>query len=85
MGRASTVVSRIASEDYLSSVLIVRTVDDPPFPVVQGEGAETRAHDDCAKKEGIQWGVDIVSFGLFKLTDFNFFSHPLYTLLSQNP
>lgn len=52
MGRANTVVPRIASEDYPSSVLIVRTVDDPPFPVFQRERAETRAHNDCAKKRG---------------------------------
>lgn len=49
--RANTIVPWIASEDDPSSKLIVRTVDDLPFSVVQREGAETRAHDDCGKKK----------------------------------
>lgn len=52
VGRTNTVVPWIASEDYPSSILIVRTVDDLPFSVVQREGAETRAHDDCKKSNG---------------------------------
>ena len=74
MSGANAVVSRIASEDYFSSVLVVRTVDNPPFPMVQREGAETRAHNDCAKNRGDSYGM--VSFGLFKLNDFNFFLIP---------
>lgn len=50
VGGANAVVSRVAREDYLSFVLIVRTVDDAPFPVFQRERAETRTHDDCARK-----------------------------------
>lgn len=46
MGGADTVVSRIASEDDPSAELIVRTVDNLPFPVVQREGAQTGTHND---------------------------------------
>lgn len=80
VGRANAVVPRIATEDDPSSELIVWTVDNPPFPMVQRERAETRAHNDCAKNRG--W-VEIVRFRLFKLTDFNFLSYPLYTLQAQ--
>lgn len=52
VGGANAVVSRVAGEYYFRSILVVRTVYDPPFPVVQREGAETRAHIDCAKKRG---------------------------------
>lgn len=55
VGGANTIVSRIASENDFSSVLIVRTVDNLPFPMVQREGAETRTSIDCHKKrKGIQ-------------------------------
>ena len=49
VGGANAVVSRVAGEDYFSAILVVRPVDDPPFPVVQREGAETGAHYYCAK------------------------------------
>lgn len=79
VGWANAVVSRVTGEDYFSSILIVRTVDDPPFPMVQREGAETRAHNDCVPKK--RWGVGIVSFRLFKWIYFcfNFLSYLLYT------
>lgn len=89
VGRANTVVSRVAGKDYFGAILIVRTIDYSPFPVVQRERAETGAHHDWVKKKqkkqkqiiskGIWWGVVIVSLGLFKWNDFcfNFLSYPL--------
>lgn len=47
---ANSMVPRIASENYLSSILIVGTIDDSPLAMVQREGAETGTHIDCAKK-----------------------------------
>lgn len=85
VGGANSMVPRIASENDFSSILVVGTVDDPPLAMVQGEGAETGTHIDCANnkkgreetEEEVQWGMDIVHFGLFKLTDFNLFSHSI--------
>lgn len=37
MGGANPVIPRVASKYYFSSILIVRTIDDPPFAVVQRE------------------------------------------------
>lgn len=37
VGRANTEVSRVAGKDYFGAVLVVRTVDYSPFPVVQRE------------------------------------------------
>ncbi len=68
MGGANAVVARVAGEDYFSSILIVRTIDNPPFPVVQRKGAETRAHNDCAKKKkekrgfGGEWTLLVLDY-----------------------
>lgn len=51
VGRANTVVSRVAGKNYFGAIFIVRTVDYSPFSVVQRERAETGAHHDCAKKK----------------------------------
>lgn len=85
VGGADAIVPRIASENDFGSILVVGTIDDSPLAMVQGEGAETGAHIDCANnkeragetEEEVQWGMDIVHFGLFKLTDFNLFSHSI--------
>lgn len=90
MGGAHAVVSRVTSEDDLSLVLVVRTVYNLPLAVVQGEGAETGARNDCGrgkKKKHIQlneilkmwWVEDIVCYALFKCTNFSFSPYPLYT------
>lgn len=68
MGGADTVVSRIASEDDPSTELIVRTVDNLPFPVVQREGAQTGTHNDCGA--GAKWEDRILDYQ----NDFNFSS-----------
>lgn len=60
MGGADTVVSRIASEDDPSTELIVRTVDNLPFPVVQREGAQTGTHNDCGA--GAKWEDRILDY-----------------------
>lgn len=65
VGWANAVVSRVTGEDYFSSILIVRTVDDPPFPMVQREGAETRAHNDCVPKKrgfGGEWALLVLDY-----------------------
>lgn len=87
VGGANTMVPRIAGEYDFSSVLVVGTIDDSPLAMVQREGAETGTYVDCANnerererkrtEEEVQWGMDIVHFGLFKLTDFNLFSHSI--------
>lgn len=78
VGGANTVESRVAGKDYFSSILIVRTVDDPPFPMVQREGAEARTHNDCAKKrKGVQWRALLVLEVSIHLS-------LVHTLLSQN-
>lgn len=92
VGGANTVVSRVAGEDYFSSILIVRTVDDPPFPVVQREGAETGAHYNCAKikwekmKRGFsrEWTLLVLDYPNGLLFQF-FLLSPVHTQLSQNP
>lgn len=60
MGGADTVVPRIASEDDPSTELIVRTVDNLPFPVVQREGAQTGTHYDCGA--GAKWEDRILDY-----------------------
>lgn len=50
VGRPNAVVSRVAGEYYFGAILIVWTIDYPPFPMVQRERAETGTHHDCAKK-----------------------------------
>lgn len=44
-------VPGITSEDDFSSVLIVGTIDDSPFAMVQREGAETGTHVNYVKNK----------------------------------
>lgn len=93
VGGANAVVPRVAGEDYFRSILIVRTVDDPPFPMVQREGAETRAHNNCAKKKkkkkrgfGGEWTLLVLDYsnGLTSVSISSLIPCT-HTVTSQNP
>lgn len=75
VGGANTMVPGIASEDDFSSILIVGTIDNSPLAMVQRKGAETGTCVDYKKKEVVHSGANIGYAGLFRLTDFNLFSH----------
>lgn len=47
VGGAQSEVSGVAGEDDSSAVLVVRAVDDPPAPVLQGKGADAGTHHHC--------------------------------------
>lgn len=46
VGGAEPVVSGAAGEGYFSPVFVSRAVDDPPFAVIQREGADAGTHHD---------------------------------------
>lgn len=52
VGGAQSVEARVAAEDDLGAVLVVRAVDDAPPPVFQGEGANAGAHHHCSGTGG---------------------------------
>lgn len=43
VGGAHTIVSRVAGEDYFRPILIVRAIDYPPFPMIEGKRAKAGA------------------------------------------
>lgn len=49
VGGAHTIVSRVAGEDYFRPILIVRAIDYPPFPVIEGKRAKAGAWHHCKK------------------------------------
>lgn len=44
VGGAESVVAGAAGKGHFSAVFITRAVDDPPFAMIQGEGADTGTH-----------------------------------------
>lgn len=50
VGGAHTIVSRVAGEDYFRPILIVRAIDNPPFPVIEGKRAKTGARHHWKNK-----------------------------------
>ena len=72
VGRTNTAVSRVAGENNFSSVLVVWTIDNPPSPMVQREGAQTGARQhwkETTKKNQLFNPERTVSFGFLKWTN----------------
>lgn len=43
VGGANTIIPRVAGKDYFSSILIMRTIDYSPSPMIQREGTKAGA------------------------------------------
>ncbi len=44
VGGAEPVVASAASKGHFSAVFVTRAIDDPPFAMIQGEGANAGTH-----------------------------------------
>ncbi len=44
VGGAEPVVASAASKSHFSAVFVTRAIDDPPFAMIQGEGANAGTH-----------------------------------------
>lgn len=47
VGGTQAVVAGVTAKDDLGPVLVMGAVDDPPPPMLQGEGADACAHHHC--------------------------------------
>lgn len=81
VSRADAVVSSVTGEDYFGAILVVRAIHNPPFAVVQREGAEAGTRHNWGVGGGGQTRREgDVILGLVKRIDscFSLLSHPLF-------